>query len=134
MIKLIALDVGKKRIGIAVSIDKNVFERNSVLANRKGIEEIIRIIKEENSSKIIIGLPYLESGKEGEQAKFVRKFADRLCLKSGLPILFFDERFSSIVAREKLQELGIKEYKIAERIDSMSAKIILEDYISKEGI
>jgi putative Holliday junction resolvase len=129
--KILGLDIGAKKIGVAVAVGKLIFEKGVLGQGQSAVKEILRLVKEEGVEKIIIGLPVLESGKEGMQAKFSRRFAAKLASKLSVPILFVDERFSSFEAEKRLREMGLSTKEISKRIDSMSAKIILEDYLNK---
>jgi len=129
MKKILGIDVGERRIGIAVALGENVFEREALAAGKKSISEILEIIKEEEIEEIVIGLPKTLEGREGKQAGLARGFAAKLAGKTSVPILFFDERFSTVEAEKRLRGMEVSERGLKERIDSMAAAVILEDYL-----
>ncbi|MBV6478037.1 MAG: putative pre-16S rRNA nuclease [Ignavibacteria bacterium] len=138
--KFLAIDFGEKRIGIAVSDEnkKYSFSRDFITNDGNLFNSLIRLIKEENISRIIIGHPLnLKSEKTVQTLKteeFSSALADNLAKQNLHPeILFYDERFSSKIAESGIMNSGIKKKKRKEKglIDSLSAQIILQDYIDK---
>ncbi|MQF97466.1 MAG: Holliday junction resolvase RuvX, partial [SAR202 cluster bacterium] len=91
---------------------------------------LYNLIIEKKINKIIIGLPKLLSGKEGERAKYSRYISKKIKEKNkNLEIVLWDERLTSKQAEKYLLESGVEKNKIKEKIDSASAVIILESYI-----
>jgi len=130
--RLIGIDWGLRRCGIAVS-DENrdfVFVRPqiSVKSGTELLEKISGIIVEEKVSGIVIGLPLFSDGAESDTTKMVREFADALSKNIDLPMIFVEENLTSAAAQE---EIGPKKLsKIKQELDSVSAKIILENAIA----
>jgi putative Holliday junction resolvase len=100
------------------------------VSRESAIEKISDLIKAENISKIVVGLPLLESGDEGSQAKDVREFVATLKKKVVNPIVFENEYLSSAVALHRLQAVGESKPEKGS-IDAMAACIILESYLGE---
>tara|TARA_B110000263_G_scaffold203557_1_gene183577 strand:+ start:3519 stop:3938 length:420 start_codon:yes stop_codon:yes gene_type:complete len=132
---IIALDIGEKRTGVAIS--NNISTMCTPLKYIKSedleflMSELTIIIDQNDINKIIIGLPKLLSGKEGLRAKFSRYISKKIKQKFlNLEIILWDERLTTKEAKKYLIESGIKKSKIKEKIDSESAVIILENYLN----
>jgi putative Holliday junction resolvase len=136
--RYLGLDVGDKRIGVAVSdpcqILASPFDTVIRENDKTAIELISRIVQTNNIPLIIIGLPYSLNGTIGEQAKKVMDFADLISQSIGVEIKFQDERLSTISANKRLIESGMKTGKRKERKDSAAAAIILQSYLDSQVI
>ncbi len=134
--RIISLDVGDKRVGIAVSDPTSTIVSPLETYTRKKDEEDIKYIYdlylEIEATKIVVGLPLLLSGKEGTQAQKTRRFADKLS-QLGVKIEFWDERLSTNEAEDFLKE-RIKNWRDRKiKMDSIAAAIILEDYLKEKN-
>lgn len=138
--KYLAIDYGKKRVGIAVSDEskKYSFVRDHLINDNTFLEKLIRLITEENISKIIIGYPLnFKSEKTIQTLKtedFRNKLEKLLSDKSiKAEIIFFEEVFTSKLAENRIMNSGMKKKKRQEKglVDSESAQIILQDYIDR---
>ena len=138
--KYLAIDYGQKRVGIAVSDEnkKYSFARDHIENDKSLREKLLSVIKEENISKIIIGYPLNFKSEKTIQTQKIEEFKDSLekflasrSLKT--EIIFFDERFTSKLAESSILNSGLNKKKRQEkgRVDSISAQIILQDYIDK---
>lgn len=132
MYKIMALDIGTKRIGIALS-DYLLMLANghSYIARNPefdAIEQIYKIAKENNVKKIVAGIPYNMDGTEGAQAQDCRDFASKI---KDFEIIFEDERLTSDTAEENLRSRKIDFRKEKGLVDMESARIILEQYLSR---
>ncbi len=132
--RIIALDVGDKRIGIAVSdptctiaYPLETYKRKN---ERRDLEYIKELYSRLEADKIIIGLPLLLDGAEGTQAKKVKVFAEKL-RAMGLKIEFIDERFSTDEADDLLKEKGQGWKERKSKRDAVAAAIILNNYIKE---
>ena len=130
--RLIGIDWGMRRCGIAVS-DENrdfVFVRPqiSVKSGNELLEKISDIIAEEKVSGVVIGLPLFSDGSESDTTKMVREFVDGLSKNIDLPIIFVEENLTSAAAQEEIGRKSLS--KIKQELDSVSAKIILENAIA----
>lgn len=130
---LLAFDIGKKRIGVAVSDRLGLSCRGIACLHRndKGwTKQALKLLKEYGCKGIVVGLARNMDGSEGEQAADCRRGADELRRETDLPIRFQDERLSSWTARERLYAQGLNEKKVREKIDQTAAAVILEDFIA----
>lgn len=133
--RLLALDIGTKRVGIAVSdplfITAQPVNTVSRLPEQKCIEEITCLCNEYNVSKIIAGLPYNMDGSLGFQAEDIIKFSEQIKTKLNLDIIYEDERLTSEDAERILFEQGKKPSKNKALVDMVAAAIILQQYLDK---
>ena len=134
---LLGLDVGDTRIGVALSDELGVAAHPLCTLTRKNrkvdliaIADLISIHKVE---RVVIGLPISLDGSIGTQAEKVQKFAQRLEHVIDIPIEFQDERFTTAEAEEILRELNKDTKEQKELIDEVSAVIILDDYLNRDG-
>ncbi|MCM1010614.1 MAG: Holliday junction resolvase RuvX [Fusobacterium sp.] len=130
MYKIMALDVGTKRIGIAISDYLHIIaNRHSYIArDNDSVNKIVNIAKENNVKKIIIGVPYNMDGTQGSQAQDCIDFAGQI---QGFEVIFEDERLTSDTAEENLKAKKINFRKDKGLVDVESAGIILEQYLSR---
>jgi len=129
-LKLLALDYGLKRVGVAVGdTDLKIAMPECVLENNAKLKEkIVQMVKSKNVEKVIVGLPLTPSGKEGERAKKVREFVKELKeLLPHIPVEMHDERYTTQEALRRL--IGVNSKKKKKILDAISAQIILEEYI-----
>lgn len=132
MYKIMALDIGTKRIGIALSdfllITAQGHSYISREPEKQALELIYKIAKENHVEKIVVGLPINMDGTKGFQAKNCEEFASKI---QGYEIIFEDERLTSSQAEENLREKKINFRKDKGLVDVESACIILEQYLSR---
>jgi RNAse H-fold protein YqgF len=141
MTRVLGLDVGDQRIGVAISDELRFTTRGLLTIKRtnakEDIQKIADLAGENNCSDIVVGLPLNLSGDDSKQTEKVRLFAKKLENKFGnLPkaekinVILSDERFSTKIADEIMDEVGISKSKKREIIDQQAACIILEDWIA----
>ncbi|WP_321477100.1 Holliday junction resolvase RuvX [uncultured Paludibaculum sp.] len=138
--RILALDVGRKRIGLAVSDSMGLAQGLDTLQRKTMREDIVRlrqIATERKASLFLVGLPLNMRGDEGEMAEFVRTFAVKLEADTGIPVRLQDERLTSVEAESRLQERGLSlERMLKEKrkgvVDRLAAMILLEDYLRTE--
>jgi putative holliday junction resolvase len=142
MSKYLGIDYGSKRIGIAVSDEgkKIAFPRKHIINNENLFFELIKIIKEEDISNIIIGYPENLKSEETNQTLITIEFRKKLVSyleKENLRVKidFFDERFTSKLALQKsIESIPSRKKRMEKGItDSFSAQIILQDFIDKNN-
>ena len=141
--RLLGLDIGRKRIGLAFFDPAEGIVRGLDTLQRKtrgeDLERLWRIAQERRASAYVAGLPLNMDGSEGTQAQFVRDLCARLERASGLPVHFQDERLTSVAAEGRLQEAGWSLKKLLEEkrkgvVDRMAAILLLEDFVSAHGL
>ena len=134
--RVLALDLGKKRIGLAVSDELGITAQGLKTLERTNIREdlarVAQLAAEKNVSLIVIGNPLHMSGREGRQAEYARDFGQRLEERSGIPVKFWDERLTTVAAQRVLRESGISIEKRARAVDQLSAVILLENYLDSQ--
>lgn len=96
------------------------------------INEIKDIIKENNITKIILGLPKNMNNTLGERAEITLKYKELLEKSTDLPVIMFDERLTSVISNSILIEADMSRKKRKKKVDSIAAQIILQDYLNKE--
>ncbi len=129
----IALDVGEKRIGVAMCDGIVMIARplKTVLVDGTEIKQILTILGEENVDEIIIGYPRNQSGEPTAQTRYVEEFKQQLAGVTLLPIIFQDESLTSVLSEERLKSYG-KPYEKAD-IDMQAAAFILQDYMESNN-
>ncbi len=137
MERIIAFDIGDRRVGVASSDPFGEYAMPSDTYFRTGnpaedAEALAAIAREKGATLIVCGLPLEESGEEGVQAAKTRKFAAKIQEAAKIPICFSDERYTTRAARSDLHALGIsaKKDKKKKNVDSLAAAYILENYLS----
>ncbi len=131
--RVLALDVGKRRIGLAVSDELGLTAQGIETLERTTIREDLKRLAEIASSRgvglLLLGNPLHMSGREGRQVEYVREFAGRLEAVTGLPVKFWDERLTTVEAQRVLRQSGISIAKRARAVDRLAAVILLESYL-----
>jgi putative Holliday junction resolvase len=135
--RILALDVGKRRIGVAISDPLGITAQGLETLERATLREdcaaLSELARERGVSLILVGNPVTMRGTEGRQAEFVHHFAERLAARSGLPVKLWDERLSTVEAGRVLRQSGIGIEKRARAIDRLSAVLILQNYLDSLG-
>ncbi len=132
--RLLALDLGTKHVGVAVS-DQLQFTVRPVCVVRRGgwkkfLKQIISFLEEFDAVGLVLGLPLEFDGSESEMSAEARRLARNFSLSIRVPVFLQDERVSSYNAKGYLTKLGLSEKEIWERVDSEAAAIILSDFIT----
>ena len=132
--RLLGLDIGSKRIGVAISDELGMLASPvaMVLRGRNDRAEFRALVSEWKPDKLVAGLPTGLSGREGPQAAETRVYADALAAELGLPLDYWDERLSSAVAERSLIESGVRRDKRKEKIDAMAAAVMLQGYLDNQ--
>lgn len=140
MTRVLALDYGQRRIGVAVSDPtRTIAQPLPTLVRRRGRRppygRILEIIESWDVAEIVVGLPLLPSGDEGPMADEVREFADALAKRSDLPVEYWDERLTSVQSERELARLDLPATarREKERVDAMAAVLILQAYLNARG-
>lgn len=131
--RILALDLGKRRIGLAISDPlritaqglPNIFRTNK----RADLTALENLIHEREVGLILMGNPINMGGKEGRQSAWVREFAGDIEKRTGLPVKLWDERLTSVEAGRVLRSSGISIEKRAAAVDKLSAVILLQSYL-----
>jgi len=137
--RVLGLDVGDRRIGVAISDELRITARGLFTLIRTNIkvdtQRILDAISANDCSSVIIGLPLNLSGDDSVQTEKVREFAEKLENKlvsnsmQGIKVIMYDERFTTILADNAMKEAGASQEKRKEVIDQMAAVVMLEDWL-----
>ena len=132
--RLLAIDYGARRVGLALSDPlKMIASPYRTIINKNNtilIEEIERIITAEDVELTIIGLPLGMAGQKTEQTKKVEEFVDKLTDR-GIIIKYEDERWSSVAAKRSMKEQNIKSGYNKDLVDQTAAAIFLQQYLDR---
>ena len=136
MSRILAVDYGERRIGLALSDPtRTIAYPLTTLTRRRGRRppwaEMLRLVQEKEVEEIVVGLPLELQGHEGPWAAHVRTFGDELGRRTGLPVHWVDERLTSVEAERVVRGLGLprKQREQKERIDAAAAALILQSYL-----
>jgi putative Holliday junction resolvase len=136
MSRYLGIDYGEKRVGLALSDPTLTLAQPLKTIKYSSAEqllkELVQIINEKEVQKIIIGLPITLKGTDSEKTREVRKFGEKLESKTSVPIILFDERLSTKIAHQVLQQLGKEPSKSRDIVDQIAAQEILQIYLDKE--
>ncbi|MGD1073156.1 MAG: Holliday junction resolvase RuvX [Bryobacteraceae bacterium] len=136
--RILALDLGKKRIGLAISDELGITAQGLETMERKGrrddIEALRRLAAGKGVTQFLIGDPLHMSGEASRQGGYTREFAGELQRKTGLPVEFRDERWTSREAERTIRGAGVPNDARKAAIDRLSAVILLQSYLDSEKI
>ena len=141
--KIMALDVGDARIGVALSDAMGFTAQPHSTVNRepsdkRAYAELSQIVKAEDVKQLVVGLPLELDGTEGEQAKKVRKFVSAWQASDSelgaLRVEYLDERFTTAQAERVVVESGLKNKDKSAALDRVSAAIILQTYLEQSQV
>ena len=132
--RILAIDFGLKRVGLAVSDPMQIIARALETVQYQSRKELLRrlveIIRQNEIAGIVMGLPRHMDGSEGEMAKLVRALMTELAARVSIPIMAWDERLSSVQAERALREMGFSARKTKRGdVDRMAAVFILQSYL-----
>ena len=129
------LDIGDKRIGVALSDPQGILASPLTIISRKDdradIEAILNIVCQHQVKEIVVGLPRSMDGSIGEQAEKVRAFTQKLCNQTEVPVVFRDERLTTVSAKRLTQAVNTKKTKKKARYDAIAAALILQGYLDE---
>lgn len=131
--RILAIDYGKKRVGLAVTDALQITANGlDTVPAHEVLAYLEKYISKEPVEKIIIGLPKQMNGEESESMQYIRPFVTALQRKfPDMPVQFFDERFTSVLAHKAMLDGGLKkkDRQNKELVDKISATIILQGYM-----
>jgi len=135
--RIMGVDYGDARTGIALSdLLCSIVGSTTVIHSRrmdKTIQEICRIVKEQDVGELVVGLPKNMNGTEGPRAELCRAFAKSVEEATGLPVTLWDERRTTVEAHNILSEHNYHGKKRRDTVDAVAASLILEGYLSFRG-
>ena len=135
--RILGIDYGDQRIGLALSDFTGTLVGRAWTLHEwnidRAIEAIAAVVKENEVGRLVLGLPKNMDGSEGPRAEKSRAVAARLTEATGLDVVLWDERRSSVEAHAILHANGRKEKKHRARVDAVAASLILEGYLGSLG-
>lgn len=131
--RIIALDVGRKRIGLAISDELGWTAQGLETLERTNLKSdlaaVAALAHEREAVLFLIGKPMHMSGQDSRQAEYTRGFGDRLQAATNLPVIYWDERWTSKQAERVLREGGVRTRENAGAVDRLSAAILLDSFL-----
>jgi len=136
--RVMALDVGERRIGVAVSDELGWLARTVTVIERHDLEvdltAVQALVAELGAELLVVGYPRSMSGEIGEQAQRMERFVAQLQPVVGVPIVLWDERLSTFTATQILREQGVEARAQKKRVDAVAAAVILQDYLDAQVV
>lgn len=131
--RVLALDVGERRIGVALSDPTRTLASPlttiRAVPRSTALKRILTLVRDYEVTGLVIGLPLTMNGDVGPQATLVQQFVDELRPLLDIPIFFVDERLTTVAAERMMIDLKIKPEQRRARIDEVAASIILQDFL-----
>lgn len=134
--RIVALDLGTKRIGVAVCDRLQITVRGVCVIERKSWKKVLKqvaaFLAEFDAAALVLGLPYNTDGSESAMSQEARRLAKNFSLSLDVPVFLQDERVTTYEARGRLWKLGLNERQMRERLDGEAAAIILSDFLESK--
>ncbi|HSF18313.1 MAG TPA: Holliday junction resolvase RuvX [Vicinamibacteria bacterium] len=134
--RVMGIDLGERRIGVALSDEGGVIasprETLERKGNRRDIPHLLDMARRENVGEILVGMPLSLDGSEGAQARKVARFVEALRAETDLTVTTWDERLSTVSAERTLLEADLSREKRRRAIDRVAAAIILQSYLDQK--
>jgi putative Holliday junction resolvase len=139
MARILAIDFGERRMGLAISDPLRITAQGLPTIDTRKTEDIFshiqKILKDRKVKKVVVGMPKNMDGSIGFKGEEVKKFIGKLIRKTGVEVIAWDERLTSVQSHKSMREMGTKQKK-KETVDRISATLILQSYLdslSKKG-
>lgn len=139
--RILGLDFGTKTVGVAVSDallltaqGLEIIRRKSPDKLRQSLARIEAIVEEYQVERIVLGYPKNMNNTEGERCEKTKEFGEMLERRTGLPVVLWDERLTTVAADRHMIELGIRREKRKEYVDEIAAVFILQGYLDSLGM
>lgn len=131
--RILALDVGTKTIGVAVTDTLQMMAHPVCTLGRKGVradtQRIVELVREKAAERVVVGLPLELDGTEDRPARLARQIGEAVGEATGLPISYVDERFTSVEAERRLIQADVSRSRRKQVIDQAAAVVILESWL-----
>ncbi|HHY06772.1 MAG TPA: Holliday junction resolvase RuvX [Clostridia bacterium] len=131
--RILGMDLGEKRIGLAVSDELGITAQGLFTLKRTELKEdlrqLVKIIQEKEITKLVVGLPKNMNGSLGPQADRVKSFVILLTKECPLEVVYWDERLTTVAAQRVLIEGDVSRKKRRKVVDKIAAVIILQSYL-----
>ena len=134
--RLLGIDFGTRRVGLAVSNPEQTMAGALEIIPRSiptvESRRLKQIVQEYRIAGLIVGLPVHMSGDEGGSANLAREYGSWVAVETGLPLRFFDERYTSAIAEQILLDANLTRKKRKERLDKLAAQILLQSFLESD--
>ena len=138
MTRTLGLDVGDRRIGVALSDPTGMLATPLAAIDRRatqgGLDAVVRLAGEHEAAAIVVGMPVSLDGTIGVQARAVQSFCNALRQVCPLPIHTVNEQFTSAEAERRLRDAGVEPSRDRGRVDALAAAIILQEWLDAGGL
>ena len=135
MPRILAVDWGERRIGLAVSDPQGIIatglETLVARSARDALDGVVAVAREYEVERIVVGLPLLLSGERGQAADAALAFAEKLRAATGITVDTYDERLTSALSTRRLHDLGVRVGRRKGRVDQGAAVALLESFLSR---
>lgn len=135
MPRILAVDWGERRIGLAVSDELGVLATGlptlEIRGEAEAVAKVADTIREVEADSVVVGLPLTLAGERGESAIAAERFAARVREACGLPVFLHDERLTSAISARRMRERGEKSRGRKGRVDQGAAVVLLEGWLAK---
>ncbi len=132
---ILAVDVGAKRIGVAVSDELELLASPHDVIHRQStaqaLDAIARAVTQVGAELVVVGLPVSFDSQLHAQARTIQAFAAKLGRRLSVPVVLADETLSSVRAEEQLRAAGVRPERIRQRLDAAAAALILQDFLDQ---
>lgn len=135
MQRIIALDIGTVRTGVAVSDPLGMFAQGIAVLDAGGdwLEELAKIISQYGEPTLLVGLPRRTDGREGPEAAKIREVAEEIKARfPRLEVIFWDERFTTAIAQQSLLSADVSRKDRRRKVDKIAAALLLQSYLDTE--
>ncbi len=135
--RILGIDHGQKRVGIALSDDEGrIAHPHSTIARRDAdalILAVAELVREHEVEEIVVGLPLCLDGSEGASARRARRFAERVQSATAKNVVLWDERMTSVAAQRTLTEAGVRQKAQRGIVDRVAAALLLQSYLDAQS-
>lgn len=139
--RIMGLDFGSKTVGVAVSDSLlvtaqgiEIIRRKEENKLRKTLARIEELIVEYEVQEIVLGRPLNMNATEGERVELTMEFKEKLERRTGLPVIMWDERLTTVAAQKTMMEAGIRRENRKEYVDMIAASLILQGYLDRRSM
>jgi putative Holliday junction resolvase len=134
--RVLALDPGLRRIGVALSDPTGTLAQPLLVIDRRGrdlahLDRIADLVKEHDVRHVVVGLPLHMDGRAGPEAEAARRLGEAVAARTGLPVEFVDERWTTREAERTLRALGSRGRRLRARADAVAAALVLRTWLDR---
>lgn len=137
MSRILAVDWGERRIGLAISDPSEIIASGlptlEVRSLEDAIAQVVGAVQTHGAELVVVGLPLLMSGQRGEAAAAAQKFTNALAARLDQPVTTYDERLTSAMSARRLRESGVRTGRNKPRVDMGAAIVLLESYLQRRA-